>query len=70
MALFRVRVVLNHVNGDCSQPISFSVRAANKDEVKRQVTPEFYLKNVTDDVGVPIRSISILRIAAVGRASS
>jgi hypothetical protein len=42
MPLFRARVVLNHVSGDCSQPISFSVRAANKDEVKRQITPEFY----------------------------
>jgi hypothetical protein len=70
MPLFRVRAILHHVNGDCSQPVSFSVRAANKDDVKRQVTPEFYKKNVTDDVGGPIRTIRILRIDAMRRAGS
>lgn len=62
MATFRVRAELTFVNGDCSQPFSFPVEAEDKEDARRQATKDFIMQNVSDDWGVPIRSVRVLRV--------
>ena len=59
---FRVRAELIFVNRDCSQPFSFAVEAEDKDDALRQVTKDYIMQNVSDDSGVPIRNVTVIRV--------
>jgi rRNA maturation endonuclease Nob1 len=62
MATFRVRAELTFVNGDRSQPFSFAVEAEDKDDARRRVTKDYIMQNVSDDWGVPIRNVTVIRV--------
>ena len=53
-----------------SQPFSLQVRAIDKEDAKRQATPEYIMTNVSNDWGVPIRTVNVVRIDAAQRAKS
>jgi len=42
----------------------------DKDDAKRQVTPDYIVDKVADDWGVPIRSIRVLSIEETSHANS
>jgi hypothetical protein len=63
--LFRVTVEIGFVNGSCSPEQTFNVRADDKEDVKKIVTPDYIRANVSDDWGVPIANITIVRADAI-----
>ena len=56
----------NGVNGSCMD-VPFNVQANDESEVKRQVTPEYVMENVSDDWGVPIANVTVVKAEAVLR---
>lgn len=63
---FRVTVSLGFVDGsgmDLEEP--FSVEGTSEDDMRSKVTPDFIMKNVSDDWGPPIETVRILKISKV-----
>jgi hypothetical protein len=63
---FRVLARIGFVNGSCMD-VPFNVQANEESEVKRQVTPEYVMENVSDDWGVPIANVTVVKAEAVLR---
>lgn len=60
--LFRVRVVVTLVNGDCTKPIPIEVLAVDEEDAARSVTPAYIMRNVSDDWGMPIRNVRVVGV--------
>ena len=63
---FRVLARIGFVNGSCMD-VPFNVQANDESEVKRQVTPEYVMENVSDDWDVPIANVTVVKAEAVLR---
>lgn len=62
--LFQVRARVTLVDNGYMD-VSFPVQGADEDDVRTRVTPTYVMRNVSDDWGKPIRSVSVLRLQAV-----
>ena len=67
--LFRVRARITLVDGGCMD-IPFNVYGTDPNDVRQQVTKDYIMTNVSDDWGMPIRNVKVLRVSAVKRAGS
>jgi hypothetical protein len=63
---FKVLARIRFVNGSCDD-VTFNVQANDESEVERQVTPEYVMENVSDDWGVPIANVTVVKAEAVLR---
>jgi hypothetical protein len=45
--------------------VPFIVRATDQSDLKQLVTPEYVMTNVSDDWGVPIANVTVLKAEAV-----
>ena len=61
---FRVLARIGFVNGSCTD-VPFNVQANDESEVRRLVTPEYIRTNVSDDWGVPIANVTVVKAEAV-----
>ena len=61
---FGVTARIGFVNGSCMD-VQFDVEANDESEVKRQVTPEYVMENVSDDWDAPIANVTIVKAEAV-----
>lgn len=59
---FRVLVKIAFVDGS-DQDVPINVQANDETGVRRLVTPE-YMNNVTDDWGVPIANVTVVKAEA------
>jgi hypothetical protein len=66
---FRVRATITLVNNGCME-VPFTVYGIDEDDVRKQVTPDYIMKSVSDDWGMPIRNVTILEVRAVGRVAA
>ena len=69
MQRFQVIARIGFVN-DSDMDVPFTVRAQNEDEVRKLVTPDYVMTNVSDDWGVPIQHVTVLRIEAIDKPRS
>jgi hypothetical protein len=61
---FRVLARIGFVNGSDTD-VPFNVQANDEIEVRRLVTPEYIMNNVSDDWGVPIANVTVVKAEAV-----
>ena len=62
--LFRVKAQLGFANGSM-QEILFNVRAEDKDSLKAIVTRDYIMQNVSNDWGLPIENVTIVKAFAI-----
>jgi hypothetical protein len=64
---FRVLARIGFVNGSDMDVPPFNIQANDESEVRRTVTPEYIINNVSDDWGVPIAHVTVVKAEAVLR---
>jgi hypothetical protein len=67
--LFRVKARITLVDGGYMD-IPFNVYGTDPNDVRQQVTKDYIMTNVSDDWGMPIRNVRVLRVSAVKRVGS
>ena len=61
---FRVTARIGFVNGSCTE-VPFNLRTEDEKDLKRLVTPDYVMTNVSDDWGVPIANVSVVKFEAI-----
>jgi len=60
--MFRVLARIGFVDGS-DMDVRFNLQANDENEVRRQVTPEYIRNNVSDDWGVPIATVTVVKVS-------